>query len=81
MEALDEEKTNALTNLINHQTNHEYSAVDKIYLYDKQPYKPKYQLLIKKRGDAVIKQFNNAKLSYNIQTLWIMSMIILTTTI
>ena len=61
MEALDQEKTNALTNSINHQTNHKYSTIDKINLYDKEPYKSKYQLLIKKRGDAGIKHFNNAK--------------------
>ena len=31
------EKTNALSNLINNQ-----SDIDKIYLYDKDPYEPKY---------------------------------------
>ena len=50
-----------MANLINHQTNHKYSTIDKINLYDKEPYKSKYQLLIKKRGDAGIKHFNNAK--------------------
>ena len=30
-------------------------------MYDKEPYKSKYQLLIKKRGDTGIKHFNNAK--------------------
>ena len=35
-------KTNALLNLINHQPD-----IDKIYLYAKDPYEAKYQLLIK----------------------------------
>ena len=37
-------KTNMLLNLINHQPD-----IDKIYLYAKDPYKAKYQILIKKR--------------------------------
>ena len=35
-------KTNSLLNLINHEPD-----TDKIYLYAKEPYKAKYQLLIK----------------------------------
>ena len=35
-------KTNALLNLINHQPD-----IDKIYLYAKDPYEAKYQLVIK----------------------------------
>ena len=35
-------KTNALLNLINHEPE-----IDKIYLYAKDPYQAKYQLLIK----------------------------------
>ena len=37
-------KTNSLFNIINHQTN-----IDKTYLYAKDPYGSKYQLLINKR--------------------------------
>ena len=37
------EKTNALLNLINHEPD-----IDKIYLYAKDPYEAKYQLLINK---------------------------------
>ena len=37
-------KTNSLFNLISHQPD-----IDKIYLYTKDPYEAKYQLLIKKR--------------------------------
>ena len=37
-------KTNALLNLINNQPD-----IDKIYLYAKDPYEAKYQLLINKR--------------------------------
>ena len=46
-------KTNALLNLINNQPD-----IDKIYLYAKDPYKDKYQFLIKKRG---LKHFNDPK--------------------
>ena len=39
-------KTNALLNLIENQSN-----IDKIYLYEKDPYKSKYQyLIIKEKG-------------------------------
>ena len=37
-------KTNALLNLINHE-----SDIDKIYLCDKDPYEAKHQLLINKK--------------------------------
>ena len=37
-------KTNALLNLINHEP-----AIDEIYLYAKDPFKAKYQLLITNR--------------------------------
>ena len=40
-------KTNALLNLINHE-----SYIDKIYLYAKDPYEAKHQLLINKRESA-----------------------------
>ena len=39
-------KRNALLNLINHQP-----GIYKIYLYAEDPYKPKYQLLIKQCED------------------------------
>ena len=38
-------KTNALLNLINHKP-----VIDKIYLYAKDPYEEKHQLLINKRN-------------------------------
>ena len=41
----DSGKTNVLLNLIKHQRTN----IDKIYLYVKNPYKSKYQLLINKR--------------------------------
>ena len=41
------EKTNALLNLINSQ-----SDIDKIYLYAKYPYEAKYQYLINKRENV-----------------------------
>ena len=47
-------KTNALLNLIKEQ-----SDIDKIYLYAKDPYKGKYQLLINKRQSARLKHFDN----------------------
>ena len=43
-------KTNALLNLVSHQRD-----IDKICLYAKNPFEPKYQLLIKKCEDAGIK--------------------------
>ena len=49
-------KTNALLNSIN---NH--PVIDKIYLYAKDPYEAKYQLLIKKRESAGLKHFNDSK--------------------
>ena len=49
-------KTNSLCNLINQQPD-----IDKIYLYDKDPYEAKYQLLIKQREDVGTKQFNDSK--------------------
>ena len=49
-------KTNALLNLINHEPD-----IDKIYLYAKEPYKAKYQLLIKKRESIGLKYLNDSK--------------------
>ena len=48
-------KTNSLFNLINQQPD-----IDKIYLYAKDPYPAKYQLLIKKRED-VGKHFHDSR--------------------
>ena len=49
-------KTNALLNLINNQTD-----IDKICLYAKDHYKPKYQHLINKREKVGIDHFNDLK--------------------
>ena len=49
-------KTNALLNLINHKPN-----IDKIYLYAKEPYEAKYQLLINKRKSTSLKHLKNSK--------------------
>ena len=49
-------KTNALLNLINHEQD-----IDKIYLYAKHPYYPKYQLLINKRENEGLKYLNESK--------------------
>ena len=49
-------KTNMLLNLINHQPD-----IDKIYLYAKDPYKAKYQILIKKRESTGLKHFNDPR--------------------
>ena len=55
-------KTNALLNLINNQ-----SDIDKIYLYAKDPYEPKYQFLINKRESTGLKHFGdpNAFVEYS----------------
>ena len=49
-------KTNALLNLINNQPD-----VDKIYLYAKDSYEAKYQVLIDKRESTGSKHFNDPK--------------------
>ena len=49
-------KTNALLNLINNQPD-----IDKIYLYEKDPYETKYQYLIKKREKVGSDHFNDPK--------------------
>ena len=49
-------KTNALLNLINNQPD-----IDKIYLYAKDPYDVKYQLLIDKRGCTGLKHIHDPK--------------------
>ena len=56
MEVLDLEKTNALLNLISHEPD-----IDKIYLYAKNPYEAKHQLLINKRYSTNLKYLNNSK--------------------
>ena len=49
-------KTNALLNLINNQP-----GIDKIYLYAKDPYEPKYQYLINKREKVGLDHFDDPK--------------------
>ena len=49
-------KTNALLSLINNQPD-----IDKVYLYVKDPYEPKYQYLIKKRENVGLKHLNDPK--------------------
>ena len=49
-------KTNALLNLINNEPD-----IDKIYLYAKDPYEAKYQLLINRRENTGLKYFNDSK--------------------
>ena len=49
-------KTNALLDLINHELD-----IDKSFLYAKDPYETKYQLLINKRESASLKYLNGSK--------------------
>ena len=49
-------KTNALLNLINHEPD-----IAKIYLYAKDPYEAKYQLLINKRESTGSRYLNDSK--------------------
>ena len=49
-------KTNTWLNPINHEPD-----IDKIYLYVKDPYEVKYQLLINKRESTGLKYLNNSK--------------------
>ena len=48
--------TNALLNLINQEPD-----IDRIYLYAKDPYEAKYQLLINKRESTSLKYLNDSK--------------------
>ena len=50
-------KTNALLNLIRKPNND--SPIDKIYLYAKDLSEPKYRLLIERRENAGIKNYND----------------------
>ena len=50
-------KTIVLLNLIKHQRPN----IDKIYLYIKEPFESKYQLLINERKKVAIKKLNNEK--------------------
>ena len=49
-------KTNSLLILINNEPD-----LDKIYLYAKNPYEVKYQLIINKRENTSLKHFNDSK--------------------
>ena len=49
-------KTNALLNLINNQPD-----IDKIYLYEKDPYEAKYQYLINKREKVGLNHYDDPK--------------------
>ena len=49
-------KTNSLFNLINEEAD-----IDKIHLYDKDPYEAKYQFLINKRESTALRHFNDSK--------------------
>ena len=55
-EGSESRKTNALFNLINHEQD-----INKIYLYAKNPYEAKYQLLINKREGTGRKYLNDSK--------------------
>ena len=50
------EKANALLNLTNPEPD-----IDKIYLYAKDPYEAKHQLLINKRESTDLKYLNDSK--------------------
>ena len=49
-------KMNALLNFINKQQD-----IDKVYLYAKDPYEAKYEILIDKRESVGLKHFNDSK--------------------
>ena len=56
-------KTNALLNSINHQLD-----IDKIYLYPKDSYESKHQLLIARHQDVGQKHFKDPR-AFNIQVI------------
>ena len=49
-------KTNAWSNLIK-----KHPIIDKMYLHAKDPYEPKYQILINKRESTGLKHYGNPK--------------------
>ena len=56
MEVRGSGNTNLLLNLIENQPD-----IDKIFLYAKDPYEPKYQYFINKRESVGINHFNDPK--------------------
>ena len=54
-----------MLNLVNHEPD-----VDKIYLYAKDPYKAKYQLLINKKESINTKYLNDSKALLNTHRIW-----------
>ena len=58
-------KSNALLNLIRHE-----SEIVKIYLYAKDPYKAKYQLLINERESTCLKYLNDPKAFIEYSDVW-----------
>ena len=69
-------ETNALLDLINHQAD-----IDKIYLYVKSPYEPKYQYLINKREKVDLKHCDDSEALLNTQMICKMFIKILKNTI
>ena len=59
-------KTSSLFYLINHQLD-----VDENYLYSKDPYKAKYQVVIKKHEDVGTKNFNDSKALIEYSNNWL----------
>ena len=66
-------KKNSLLNSIKKNNN----VIDKIYLYAKDLEEPKYELLIKKRENAGIKNLNDLNAFLSIQTIWMIFMRVL----
>ena len=66
--------TNLLLNLIENQPD-----IDKIYFYTKNPYESKYKYLINKREGVGINHFNDPKLLFIIQMIWMFIKILMIT--
>ena len=58
-------KTNTLLNLINHKPD-----IDTIYLYAKDAFESKYQLLINKRKNTGLKYFNDSEYSNDMDDIY-----------
>ena len=69
-------KTNSLLNLISQQQD-----IDKIYLYAKDPYEAKYQLLIDKHESKGFRCCNDSKALLNTRMIWMIFIKILKNTI
>ena len=64
------EKTNALLNQIKQENDDDFSIIDKIYLYIKNPNETKYHYLIKKHEKTDLENLKNPKILIEYSNNW-----------